>query len=63
VADRYAGIAGMTVGVESGAVVLDLSTPEQPEHTRLRLDRRTALDLAWQLADVADTLPEEPRHA
>lgn len=62
-ADRYAGIAAMTVDIVDGAVVLDLSTPEQPEHTRLLLDRGAALDLAWKLADAADTLPEEDPRA
>lgn len=54
--DRYAGIAGLTVGVEDGVIVLDLSTPEQPEHTRLRIDRQIALDLADQLMDAVDAL-------
>lgn len=30
-ADRYAGIAGMTVGTDDGLIVLDLSTPERPK--------------------------------
>ena len=57
-ADRYAGIAGMTVGVEDGQIVLDLSTPEQPEHTRLRLAPKVAADLGWTLLDVADSIQE-----
>ncbi len=56
-ADRYAGIIGAAIGVEDGMVVIDLSTPEQPEHTRLRLDRAGAQDLALTLLDVADGLP------
>lgn len=56
-ADRYAGIVGATVSVEDGVVVLDLSTPEQPEFLRFRLDRTPAEDLAYALLDAVDGLP------
>jgi hypothetical protein len=55
--DRYAGIAGMTVAVVDGAIVLDVSTPERPQHTRLRLSRDGAVTLGWELIDAADRLP------
>lgn len=54
--DRYAGIAGVTVGTDGGVIVLDLSMPEQPEHTRLRIERQTALDLCDQIMDAVDVL-------
>lgn len=56
--DFYAGIAGLTVGTEDRSVVVDLSTPEKPEHTRLRLDRQTALDLCDWLMDAVDYLDD-----
>jgi hypothetical protein len=55
-ADRYAGIAEMTVGTDDGLIVLDLSTPEPPQHTRLRIERQTALDLCDQIMDAVDAL-------
>lgn len=54
--DHYAGIAGLTVSAADGKIVLDVSTPEKPEHTRLRLDRDVAVSLAWELLDRIDEL-------
>lgn len=55
--DVYAGIMGATVGVDDGLVVIDLSTPEKPEHTRLRLTRDATEDLALTLLDIVDGMP------
>lgn len=56
--DRYAGIAGLNIEVKADHIALDLSTPEQPEHTRLRMTSRIARDLAWELLDAADRLDD-----